>query len=261
MKAAFRSSRAFGFLLNMLLPGAGHILWRELLFGLFIFLIMLLAVAIFMVQYLLPLPRAATWLLLGLPIVFYIFTFVDLSKTISTKRAGFSPRSTLAIAILVIGLAYQFLSPAAPVNFMLRNFPDVFVIRDSHLAPLYSNGDIANANRLAYTVDIPFFNKPVHHSLPNRFDLVRIVSESGDRINGFVVGLPGEDVEITDGILLVGGMPAHVQLPKGFILAGDWPLTQVGAYSIMVVTFNLGVVEQLHQVRLDEVIGRVSRLN
>lgn len=259
IKAAFRSSRTFGYLLNLLLPGAGHILWREILFGAFIFLIMLLAIAIFMIQYVLPLPRAATWILLGLPAVFYLFTFVDLSKTMSTKRAGFTPQASIGIILLTIGLAYQFLAPSAPLNFMLRNFPDVFVIHDSHLAPLYSKGDVANASRLAYSVEIPFLNRPVFHSLPKRFDLVRLGRGPMDRINGFVVGLPGEGIELSDGVLLIDGMPAHPKLPQGFRLTGDWPLTQLGSYSILVATFNLGSMERLQQAQLSDLVGRIDR--
>jgi len=57
------------------LPGLAHALYREYLFGLFIFLIMQLGVALMVVSYLVDMPTLAKWLLLGLP---FVFTFSHL---------------------------------------------------------------------------------------------------------------------------------------------------------------------------------------
>ena len=258
MKAPYKSTLPFALLLNLLLPGAGHFLWKEVLFGLFVFLIMLLAAALFIVQFLIPLPKVALWLLLGLPFLFYLFTFVDLARTVRTKRAKLVPTSVSTLVILAVSLIYQLVSPSAFINFGLRNFPEFSTVSDSHLSPLYRQGDVVIANRLAYTADIPFLERPVLHALPERFDLVRFVGENGRHQSGFVLGLATELVEVMDGALTAAAAPINVTLPSGFALTGQWPLTEVADYSILVGTFNLGTLDGLHQVRLDSVVGRVS---
>jgi hypothetical protein len=258
MKVPYRLTLSFALLLNLLLPGAGYFLWKEMLFGLFVFLIMLLAAALGIVQFLIPLPQAALWLLLGLPLLFYLFTFVDLARTVRTKRAKLIPTAARAGLILAISLIYQLVSPSAFVNFGLRNFPEFSTVSDSHLGPLYRQGDIVIANRLAYTADIPFLDRPVLHALPERFDLVRFVGENGRHQSGFVLGLATELIEIVDGALTADDAPINVGLPSGFALTGQWPLTEVADYSILVGTFNLGTLDNLQQVRLDSVVGRVS---
>ncbi len=258
MKASYRTTLPFALLLNLLLPGAGHFLWREVLFGLFVFLIMLLAAAIGIVQFLIPLPKAALWLLLGLPFLFYLFTFIDLARTVQTKRAKVVPTVSVALIILAAGLVYQIVSPSALVNFGIRNFPEISKVTDSHLNPLYHQGDVVVANRLAYTARIPFLNRQVLHNLPERFDLVRFVSENGRYQSGFILGLANELIEVTDGALNADDTPIHITLPSGFQLSGHWPLTEVPDYSILVGTFNLGTLDDLHLVRLDSLVGRVD---
>ncbi len=258
MKAAYRTTLPFALLLNLLLPGAGHFLWRETLFGIFVFLTMLLAAALFVVQYLIPLPKLAIWFLLGLPVLFYLFTFVDLARTVKTKRGRFVATQYSALVILVIGIVYQFASPSAATNFAIRNFPAIFKVEGSHLSPLYRAGEIAVANRLAYTAEIPFLKRPVLHALPERFDLVRFHDSADQPAVGFVLGLPTEGIAVLDGALTVDETPIAVTLPTGFALTGEWPLTVVEDYSILVGTFNLGTLNDLHQVRLDKVVGRVG---
>ncbi|MBK7143550.1 MAG: hypothetical protein IPH75_15915 [bacterium] len=258
MKATYRTTLPFALLLNLLLPGAGHFLWRETLFGLFVFLTMLLAAALFVVQYLISLPALAIWFLLGLPGLFYLFTFVDLTRTVRTRRAKVTPTKYAALVCLIIGIIYQVASPSAAVNFTIRNFPDIFKISDSHLSPLYRQGDIAVANRLAYTAEIPFLKRPVLHKLPERFDLVRFSDDNGRLKTGFVIGKPVETIYLVDGVLTADDLPIVVTLPTGFALTGEWPLTVVEDYSILVGTFNLGTLDDLHQVPLDQVVGRVG---
>lgn len=258
MKASFRTTLPFALLLNLLLPGAGHFLWHEILFGLFVFLTMLLAAALFVVQYLIPLPKLALWFLLGLPALFYLFTFIDLARTVRTRRGKWMPTTFTAMVVLVIGIVYQIASPSAALNFGIRNFPDIFRVEGSHLSPLYRQGNIAFANRLAYLADIPFLKRPVLHTLPDRFDLVRFKDTDGTTRNGFVLGLPTEGVSVVDGTLTANDNPIVITLPSGFALTGEWPLTVTEDYSILVGTFNLGTLDNLHQVRLDNVIGRVG---
>lgn len=258
MKATTRTTLPFALLLNLLLPGAGHFLWKETLFGLFVFLVMLLAAALFIIQYLIPLPVLAVWFLLGLPVIFYLFTFVDLARTVRSKRGKFIPSGRVALVVLALSLIYQLASPSAPANFLIRNFPSVFRIEGGHLSPLYRSGEWAIANRFAYATNIPFLKRPVLHALPERFDLVRFTDSDGQEKTGFVLGLPAEALTISSGSLTADELPIAVTLPTGFALTGEWPLTVVEDYSILVGTFNLGTLEDLRQVRVEKVIGRVG---
>jgi len=95
----------------------------------------------------------------------------------------------------------------APVNFAARNFPTYFVQQDNRLAPLYAEGDLLKASSLAYTVDILFVNKPLMHALPARYDIVRFSTPSGQQSSGLVIGLPSEDIQVVDGVVIINGMP------------------------------------------------------
>jgi hypothetical protein len=91
----FHKRLIFAWMLNLLLPGLGHFYWREYAFGLFVFLVMLLASVLYVASFFVPMPGAVTWLVLGLPIMFYGFTFVDLARTARLKRVSIN-RTTRA---------------------------------------------------------------------------------------------------------------------------------------------------------------------
>jgi len=90
------SNRRFGsrfipYLLHLLLPGLGHVLAKEYVFGLFVFLVTLLAVVLFFVSFLVAMPPLAEFVLLGLPVIFYVFTFsiwLELSASAVSRRSG-----------------------------------------------------------------------------------------------------------------------------------------------------------------------------
>ena len=89
----FKDSISFAALLNLLLPGLGHSYWRDYTFGLFIFLILLVAATLFFVSFLVTLPVLVKIILFGLPTLFYIFSFLDLARTLR-RHGGVSNRST-----------------------------------------------------------------------------------------------------------------------------------------------------------------------
>ena len=254
----FRQSNVAAALLNLLLPGLGHAYWREYLFGLFVFLIMLIAVALFLVSFLVHLPRAAELILFGLPVVFYLFTFVDLFKTVQRRRVGFTPGGSRCLIFFAVGLAFQLAVPAAPFHFMLKNRPKVFRIADNNLSPLYRRGDIVKASSLTYAVDLFFFERPVFHSFPERFDVIRFVEGASDPRIGVVIGLPGERVEVLEGVVAVNGVPYPEPRGSSLILTGDWPLTSVGPSSILVATMYLSSVRSVVEVPLPNVQGKVD---
>jgi hypothetical protein len=247
-------------LLNLLLPGLGHLLWGEYLFGIFVFLVTLLSSVLFIVSLFLHLPPAVALALYALPLLFYAFTFVDLARTVKAKRDKALPGRKAAIIFLLVGTIYQLSSPIALVNFSLRNLPEIFLQEDNRLSPLYSEGDLLKASRLSYVVDVFVVNRPILHALPQRYDIVRFTDSYGRHINGIVVGLPGEEIEIADGVIVANSYPDIGDAPGGIILSGDWPLTSVGGYAILVATLSLGRIDEVHEVPLTDLVGKVNKL-
>jgi len=246
--------------LNLMVPGMGHAFLREYLFGLFIFLIMLIAVALFLVSFLVHLPTIAYILLFGLPVLFFLFTFVDLYRTLQRRRSQIKPGNSRLILFVAIAIAFQLAAPASPLHFILRNRPEVFRATDNNLSPLFSNGDLLKANPLAYAVDLFFFDKPVFHSLPDRFDVIRFSENDGPPKLGLVIGLPGENVEVLEGVVAVDGFPQPEPINAGIILSGDCPLTSVERSSILVTTVYLGRIERVVQIPLAGIRGKVDHL-
>lgn len=258
MTHRFRHSQFLGGLSNLLLPGLGHYLWGDKLFGVFVFLIMILAAILAATSLLLPLPALAVWILLGLPIVFYVFSFADLARLIKRKRGKHEISSNAARVALGVGLLYQLLAPTAVVNFGIRNAPEFFVVGTDNLSPLLPPRQLVTATSISYYVNIPFIKRPIYHALPERCDVVQYRIESGRKRVGVVIGLPGETVSVDSGFIVVNGSPIGEPLPKG-LDAGSLPLTTVGDYSILVGDFDYGKIVSANQVSLMDVTGKVRR--
>ena len=258
MTHRFRHSVTLGALLNLLMPGLAHFLWGDRLFGVFVFLIMILAAILAVTSLLLPLPALAVWVLIGLPIVFYLFSFADLAKAISRKRPRFEIAPLAMRMALGIGILYQLFAPTAAVNFGIRNAPEFFVVPNDNLAPILPPGELVAATSLSYNYNIPFIKRPIFHSLPERCDVVRYEAGKGRKMTGLVIGLPGETVAIDSGEILVNGFPANDQLPRG-LNAGDLPLTTVDDYSILIGGFDYGKIVNANQVNLVDLTGKVRR--
>ncbi|HUV31561.1 MAG TPA: S26 family signal peptidase [Acidobacteriota bacterium] len=256
----FRESFAFSAILHLLFPGLGYLFWKEYAFGIFVFLIMLLASVLFFVSFLVSVPWHLKLVLMSLPLVFYLFSFFDLAKAVGMRRAKLRRSGRAAMVFLLLALVYQFLAPSAPGNFVIRNLPDVYVMNHNRLGPLFRRGEVLTANRLAYSANLVFFNYPVYHSLPAYFDVVRFADRDDRKYTGLVVGLPGDRIEMSGGTLIVNGRPEYHQFGNAFGLAGDWPLTAAQDNSILVATVNLGTIDSVHQVSLLALIGKVDRL-
>ncbi|MDF1545698.1 MAG: hypothetical protein P1R58_11415 [bacterium] len=256
---SFRNSKPFGIILSLCLPGLGHIYWRELIFGLFIFLVTLIAIVLFFVSFLVPFQPWIKGIMIGLPFIFYLFTFVDLWRTMDGKRRKIVRSTKTALIFLSIGVLFQFLVPIAPVNFLLRNHPEFFMQEDNSVSPLFSKGDFLKASRLEYSADLFFLDKRILHALPDRYEIIRFVGEDGADRTGIVIGLPGEEIEVLDNTVIVNGMPDW-NGPPGWPLNGAAALTLVDGYSILVVTLKFGVISETYQVTIDNLIGKVSKL-
>lgn len=259
MKYQFRHSKLLAVVLNILLPGLAHFLWGDRLFAVFVFLIMILAAILAATSLLLPLPTLAIWVLLGLPVLFYGFSFVDLAKLTTRKHGKYEISSVGARAAIVIGVLYQLISPTAILNFGIRNAPVFFVVANDNLAPLLPPGNLVAAYSHSYFVNIPFIKRPIYHALPERCQLVRYRDTNGRAKNGIVIGLPGETVSVDSGEIRVNGFPANEQLPNA-LANGSYPLTTVDDYSILVGSFDYGKIVEASQVSLADMTGEVRRL-
>ena len=259
MKNRFNNSITFGVLLNLLIPGLGHVFWKEYLFGLFVFLIMLIATVLFFVSFLVDLPLLVRILMFGLPVIFYFFTFFDLVRTIQTRKDKSKKTAGSVVVFLLVGIVYQLFFPGAAGNFAIRNFPQIFTLSDNRYGPVFTGGEMLKASRLAYSVAIVGFKDRVIYSLPKRFDFIRY-KDSSTTLTGLVVGLPGEEIRIDNGEILSTDFALFDEKPPGLNLSGDWPLTSVGPYSILVADLRLGNIERVREISLSDVIGKVERL-
>ena len=136
----------------------------------------------------------------------------------------------------------------------------MFRVRDNRFSPVLKKGDVAAINRLSYRMDLFFLDTPIWHDAPKRGDLIRYVDGTWTCRTGLILGLPGEDVEITGGILTVDSYPYVAALPLGLQLTGDVPLTFVDRSYILVATLNLGAVVGVYHVPVGSIIGKVHRL-
>ncbi len=254
-----RNSFSFACLLNLLAPGCGHAFWREYAFGAFVFLVMILSALLAIVSVLLTLSVWVRIAMFALPVLFYVFTFVDLRRVVRGRKSP--SRGHRATMIFVAAtIAWQLFSPIAPINFGGRNFPGIFRQSDNSLSPLYHQGDILLSNSLAYRASFFFVSQPQYFALPRTGELVRFVDSSGNQQVGIVAGLPGELIEIDDGKLFVGADWYDLSEFVGFALAGQVELTSVDSGSILVVRIRLGAVDSAEQVSIGSILGRVHKL-
>lgn len=254
-----KRNKLFAVLLHLVVPGLGHLYVRETIFGLFVLLISLIAFALFLVTLLFPVSLWAKFLLVGFPALFYLFTFIDLSRAFDRRKESVprSGRATLIFA--VFGLGYQLLVPIAPGNFLIRNSPALFYQEDNSLAPLYSRGDLLKLNRLAYTANLFFLDSPYLHTLPERYDAAGFVDRQGRSRVGIIIGFPGEEIEVMDGVVIIGGLPDYNAPGTEILLQGVTPLTNVDRFSILLVTLNFGVIGKTYHVPFDRLVGKVSK--
>jgi len=255
-----RTNKYLTSLMNLLLPGLGHFYWKEYSFGLFVFLITLVAVLLFIATFFIDIPLAGKLAMYGLPAIFYLFTFVDLEKSRKTKLKTFVPSVRRFRIFLIIGIAVQLLVPVAPLNFAIRNRPEIFTIQNSNLEPYFHKGEIVKASRLSYKVDFFFLSKPVLHAIPERYEIVRVRDKNGTPLTGMVLGLPGDNVEIYGNTLYVDDYPESDLSRQNLVFDHDWPLTSVGSYSIMVADLRNGAIDRVFEVPVTQLTGKVSKL-
>lgn len=256
----FRHNFGFGLLLNLIIPGAGHIFWREYLFGIFIFLVMLIAVVLFFFSFLVELPGTMKVILYGLPTFFYVFTFLDLWRTMKRKASGSLRSPSAAWVFVVVALVVALALPLSPWNFALRNRPLIEIADGNGLTPVIGDGDLCLVDRMAYRVDLFFLDQTLGRSLPQRWETVRLRDAGRTGTLGLVLAYGGEEVAFFNDSLFVDGYPLPDDEMAGFVSGGRLPLTRVDMGNILVVTMDRGALTEARQVGNQDIVGRVYRL-
>jgi hypothetical protein len=255
----FSPRPGFAILLGFLLPGLGHVYWREYLFGWFVFLVMVIASVLVFFSFLVQLPPLLEWLLFGLPVVFFAFTFVDLVRSIKRKRATFSRNTTAAMLFVAVAFAGNLLFPLSPTNFLLRNFPELGIEHSGLAEPLLETNDVYLVDRAAYRVNLFFLNQGYVHSRPDRWDFIAFDNLTSDESLGLVIGYGGEEVTFHGDSLFIDGFPPDDRVGRPS-LAGEIPLTLVETGSILVATLNEGALVGVKQISDRNIIGKVHPL-
>lgn len=164
-----------------------------------------------------------------------------MSKTQAVLKkmwVGSNWRYTLVRAVILASLAYVVCSTVfLPVR-----------IEGESMLPLFRTGDFGFINAMVY-----------HWSSPQRFDVVGIrMAGKGVMYLKRIIGLPGETVEIHDGIVTVNG---EVLAEPYLHMRGHWDLNKqsLDSEQYFVVGDNRAVPIAHHtfgKVKRDRIVGR-----
>lgn len=127
-----------------------------------------------------------------------------------------------------------------------RQYRLTVVIGES-MSPTFRSGDLMIVDRLAY-----------REGSPRRGDVV-VATHRDDTIVKRVVGLPGEEVEVRQGVVLVNGHPARLEHPtrEGLLTIGRGRLAE-GRFAVLGDNFALPANQQVHAVvSRERILGRV----
>jgi Ca2+/Na+ antiporter len=244
------------YLLQLLLPGLGHIIAREYLFGLFVLLVMLLASVLAVAVFFVEISRWGAVLLMAVPVLFYIFTFADLKKHVS-KTDNYKISKLKGYLFLGIGIGYQLFAPSSPLNVLWHNHPTLVVADESYAPPTIRKDDWLLVNRAEYILELAYLSQPLIHKVPERYEFVYFASNRERREIGLVLGFAREQIEISDSLLMVDGIPDFDIPPRGVALTGEWPLTFVDDGSMLIATLHFGRIDRLEMVSATHLIGRI----
>ena len=250
----------FGLLLNLIIPGAGHVYWREYLFGTFVFLVMAIASVLFFFSFLVELPVGIRVVLFGLPTIFYGFSYVDLWRAILRRGRKKARSAHGAWIFLLASIAVCLVLPLSPTNLVLRNLPQIVSVETGQFDRIQNGRVFCLVDRSAYRVNLFFLDEPYPRRTPARWDLVRFHNQNYSARFGLVLGHSGEEVAFFNDSLFVDGYPVPGPETYSIGSGGRLPLTRVDADAILVATLNRGAIEGAFQISPRDVIGKVHRL-
>ena len=133
----------------------------------------MLGAIVFFLSVLVSLPLAAKIVLLGLPLIFYLLTLVDLGRSVNKKPTRKVRSRPAAAVFLLVGLLFQLAAPIAPANYLLRNRPHVFRVETNALSPWLTRGDHALSSALCYRANVFFVDSPIYLQYPRPGRVVR----------------------------------------------------------------------------------------
>lgn len=155
---------------------------------------------------------------------------------LSSPLLGRRPAFTIVRLIILVGGLYLFLHFLfAPV-----------IVSGTSMHPAYQDGQLAFVNKLAYW-----------RERPQRGDVV-LVNTGEELLLKRVIALPGEEVAIENGIVLVNGKPFHEPYVKHRYIWNVLPRT-LGPNEYLVIGDNRGMRQWQHTygiATLSQIEGR-----
>lgn len=119
--------------------------------------------------------------------------------------------------------AIRSIGPAVALALCIRAFLfEPFSIPSGSMLPTLQIGDYVIVTKFAYGIRMPFTNEMIwQRSLPQRGDVIVFERPSGAAENLIkrVIGLPGDEVRIRDGVLLING-----EEQRRTLIEADFPL-------------------------------------
>jgi signal peptidase I len=157
-----------------------------------------------------------------------------------------SPHGAFGSKRLLLFLAAGFLIPAV---FLFYLHYRLAVVVGKSMAPNFATGDLLLVDKQAY-----------QHALPQRGDLV-LCRYRGEWLLKRVVGLPGEELEMVFGTLLVNGVPLRENyvIAQGQLNVGKGELGK-GKFAVFGDNRSLPMDQVVFAILpLDQIVGRVHR--
>ena len=173
-----------------------------------------------------------------------------LAETGMTGCAELKTSVSLRIERAILGChpkraVFRALSIAAIACFITRSVLLPIEVDGNSMEPTYNSGQASLTNRLAY-----------HFKAPKRGHIVSVkTTEEGVRLLKRVIGLPGDKVEMVNGVVLINGRPLSEPYAN---TQGGWTMPAIVLENdeYWVIGDNRRASE-FSRVHLDDIVGQV----
>ena len=196
--------------LSLVATGVGQVYCGRTLRGLFLFSVWLLLLPCCLIATQLQPSSVLLWGLVALPFVVvvavFVFACVDAFRLARQCGASYrlcqSNRLTVYVALLWLGATY----PILTMNSIRSHCYEAFVMAENSMQPVLRPGDRVLANKARVSAG----------ELPDRSAIVvfRSPEQPGVHWVKRVVGLPGDRVRFSNGVLSVNGVPVGETPPS-----------------------------------------------